>query len=236
MYFMAEETIAQQLKTLVDAKKSITAAINESAVGTTQEENISKALFSEYGDIIKAIFAVQDQKEGEIDLDNLYTLNKLACYYIDGSKASSVAHQPFYKDEKGEEETKPNFWLLTASVVREVLLENGTTQTVLDNVIQVAVRRTKNSTLSRLHIRVSETIDTNNNKVTAWNSWFEYAPQSVIESSILGGGEGNNIVFATSGEVAPTKSSTAGQIYVDTVTRNIYIYDGAKWQLMNSWQ
>lgn len=101
---MAEETIAQQLKTLVDAKKSITAAINESAVGTTQQDKINNTLFSEYGEVIKAIFAVQDKKEGEIDLNDLYTLNKLACYYIDGSKATSVANNPYdYIDEKGNE-------------------------------------------------------------------------------------------------------------------------------------
>jgi hypothetical protein len=101
---MAEETIAQQLKTLVDAKKSITAAINESAVGTAQQDKIDNTLFSDYGKVIKAIFAVQDKKEGAIDLNSIYTLNKLACYYIDGSKTDSVANNPYdYKDEDGND-------------------------------------------------------------------------------------------------------------------------------------
>ena len=90
---MADKTIAEQLIELIDAKDDITAAINESAVGTAQEIGIID--FAKYGDIIRAIFSVQDITENCTSLGSLFTPGKLTCYYVDLSKlGSSITDSP----------------------------------------------------------------------------------------------------------------------------------------------
>lgn len=92
---MADTTIAAQLIELIDAKDDITAAINESAVGTTHTGSLSNKLFTQYGDVIRAIFAVQDITENCTSLGSLFTPGKLTCYYVDLSKlGDSITDKP----------------------------------------------------------------------------------------------------------------------------------------------
>lgn len=89
------KTIADELLALIDAKQKINAAINESAVGTTQTGGLSNKLFSEYGDIIKAIFAIQESvgTQDFSSLNEMYRPGKLTCYRIDTAK-SSISNLP----------------------------------------------------------------------------------------------------------------------------------------------
>ena len=90
------KTIADELLALIDAKQKINAAINESAVGTTQTGGLSNKLFSEYGDIIKAIFAIQESvgTQDFSSLNEMYRPGKLTCYRIDTAKASNIGNLP----------------------------------------------------------------------------------------------------------------------------------------------
>lgn len=151
------QTIAGQLNDLIKAKENITAAINESAVGTTHTGSLSNTLFTSYGDVIRAIFAVQDITTNCNSLGELFVLGKLACYYVDGSKLEtngfSLSDSPTEKNS--------NMWLFSMAVQRE---------NVLDNIAQLAIVRTigNDDLLSKLFLRFSASIE--NNAVTSWSS------------------------------------------------------------------
>ena len=158
---------------------------------------------------------LEDEK---LNINNLISSNRVTIYYVSGDTfgENGVLNSP----STNSENKSHNFWLLTAKMSDTVITQLAWIRN--DAKFSIYVRHTTSQTDG------------------GWGNWIEfisstqieniYATKEYVDNKVA------NINTAITGTTAPTDKGEDGQIYVDTVTHNVYIYDGDKWQLMNAWQ
>ena len=108
-------TIAYELNELASAKAGIMNALSAALEGTNAEGQVYNIPFIEYGNLIKAITAINTKScsgydDTHLDLDSLYSLNRMVVYYIISSEYNRygkgvVSHPSGFNEE--------DFWLLS---------------------------------------------------------------------------------------------------------------------------
>ena len=216
-----KNTIAYELSELASARKQITEALSTALTGTNAQGQEYTLPFVEYGNLIKTLTAINImscQDGNALDLNNLYSNGRATVYYIDDAaywnKGKTVANTPAEMDSE-------NFWLLSLCV-------NGKTKT------QIAWYDYNATHGEGIYFR--------NGVNSTWSEWSVLSTDilSIVSSNYYTKTEVDNKIknagATSSGTSAPTGDGQVGQIYVDTANKNVYIYDGSVWQLMNSWQ
>ena len=79
-------TIAYELQELAKAKDDIAAALSSALTGTNENGDPYTSPFIEYGNLIRALTAVNVVKykdgDGDLDIHELYSPNRVAVYYV----------------------------------------------------------------------------------------------------------------------------------------------------------
>lgn len=108
-------TIAYELNELASAKADIMDALSAALEGTNAEGQVYNIPFIEYGNLIKAITAINTKRcsgddDIDLDLDSLYSLNRMVVYYIASSEYNHYGKGIGYHPSG---DNKEDFWLLS---------------------------------------------------------------------------------------------------------------------------
>ena len=83
---LKEGSIAYELYGLAQAKEDIVSALSEALTGTNEKGEVQTISFIEYGNLIRALTAVNVVKykdgDGDLDIHELYSPNRVAVYYV----------------------------------------------------------------------------------------------------------------------------------------------------------
>ena len=115
-------TIAYELQELAKAKDDIAAALSSALTGTNENGDPYTSPFIEYGNLIRALTAVNvaKYKDGDtaLNIHELYSPNRVAVYYVSADTyktSSNIINHPI-----GEIHNFHNFWLMSLCDANDV--------------------------------------------------------------------------------------------------------------------